>query len=161
MGVFEALRGMIAPQRTEFFDALHAGEQGDCPMCGRYAQMYRRRLHAGAAIGILKAYQKGGASRFIHTSELIDKGMTGAGDFSKAKYWNLIEAKAETEADKRTSGYWRLTPAGVEFAQNGRTIQEWAHVFDDRVYGFSGAEIDIEAALGVNFSYSELIGKGW
>lgn len=64
---------------------LREGHKSDCPCCGRYAQIYRRRFHSSMAAQLIKLYQLAPHGEFVHASELILPNMTGIGDFSKAK----------------------------------------------------------------------------
>lgn len=143
----------------EFMSKLRAGHEGCCPTCGRYAQVYFRRIHTSVALQLIQAYKLGGDTMYIHTSKLIAKGTSGVGDFSKAKYWKLIDEMPHTPAEKKSSGYWKLTDLGVEFVLHGLKIQKFAVVYDDKVIDMKGALLSIEDCLGDKFDYGELMGQ--
>lgn len=142
---------------VDFWRRLNAGESLDCPCCKRYSQIYTRKIHTGIALQLIQLYRIGGSITFVHTSKLIAPGSSGIGDFSKAKYWGLIEPKENTDDDKKSSGFWRLTPLGVAFVRGKKTIAGAALVFDDKVIGFTDEPVDILGALGKKFSYDELM----
>lgn len=143
----------------EFMERLKSGDKIDCPCCGRHSQMYKRYLHHNAAKKLVQLYRLGGGGvEYVHTSNLIDEGETGAGDFSKAKYWGLIEEAENNWEHKRTSGNWRLTHKGIDFVIGRITIPRQVLIFDDRVFGFSEDHVDIHACLrGGGFNYQALM----
>ena len=65
--------------KAHFESALRRGEKQCCPTCGRYAQIYRRRIHTSIALQLITLYRLGGDANFIHASELIAPGIAGAG----------------------------------------------------------------------------------
>lgn len=152
------MTGLLNLQYTDFLNRLKGGEKTDCPCCGRHAQMYHRHLHHNAAKKMVQLYRLGGAVEYIHTSRLIEDGETGAGDFSKGKYWGLIAEAENNWEHKRTSGNWKLTPKGVDFVLGRITIPKTALIFDDRVFGFSEDHVDIHSCLASGgFSYADLM----
>jgi len=152
------MTGLINLQHTDFLNRLKQGEKTDCPCCGRHAQMYARNLHHNAAKKLVQLYRFGGQFDYVHTSSLIDDGETGAGDFSKAKYWKLIEEAENNWEHKRTSGNWRLTDKGVRFVLGNETIPRQVMIFDDRVFGFSEDHVTIHDCLASGgFDYNALM----
>ena len=138
---------------------LLSGAKCDCPHCGRYAQIYKRHINATIAKQLIMLFEQGGYNgNYIHASNLIPDGQSGAGDLSKAKYFGLIRAEPENNEAKKSSGYWTLTDAGLQFVKGKLDIPEYALVFDDKVVGVSQDKILISDALRAGgFNYSELI----
>lgn len=152
------MNGLINTQHTDFLNRLKKGAKEECPCCGRHSQMYRRNLHHTAAKKLIDLYKLGGEFDYVHTSRLIDEGETGAGDFSKAKYWALIQEAESTDERKRTSGLWKLTDKGVGFVMDVLTIPRTVLIFDDRTFGFSEDHVSIQQCLASGgFNYSELM----
>lgn len=144
--------------RTEFLDALKQGEACDCPTCGRHAQIYRRKFHSSMALQLIRLYRLGGTAHYIHASKLILPEVSGAGDFSKAKYWGLIHPQVpNSRAETKCSGNWMLSVAGLEFVQGRHRIPREVFVFDDEVQGQSAETISITEALAGKFNYHELM----
>lgn len=141
----------------EFMAGLLAGKDTECPCCGRYAKVYRRTLHTSVALQLITLFKKGGHRKYIHVSELIPPGTSGSGDFTKAKYWGLIEEQEHVADKTKKSGYWALSDKGVAFVRGNWNIPKYALVYDDRVLGFDGEEITIRACLGNEFNYSQLM----
>ncbi len=141
-----------------FMESLKQGEACDCPTCGRHAQIYRRKFHASIARQLIRLYRLGGTAHYIHASKLILPDVSGAGDFSKAKYWGLIcQQLVNTNPDTKSSGMWMLSPAGGLFVRGLHRIPREVFVFDDEVRGMSAETITIAEALGDHFNYHELM----
>lgn len=143
--------------RQEFYQSLVTGEATACPCCGRYAQIYRRRLHTSVCLQLIQLYRIGGPFSYVHVSKLIPKGMSGSGDFTKAKYWALIEENPADWDMPHRSGNYKLTSAGVGFVRNETPIMEVARVFDDEVLGYEGRSVYIREAVQRKFNYDDLM----
>lgn len=145
-----------------FQENLKSGAQEPCPCCGRHAQIYRRKFHSSMAYQLIQLYHMGGCKEFIHASRLILPNMAGIGDFTKAKYWGLIAPKDkaiyDTDTTTKSSGFWRITPAGEKFLRGLIRIPREVLVFDDAVLEESLETISIRDALGTKFNYGELMG---
>ena len=152
------MQGDLFGQRDRFLADIRNGEKKDCPCCGRYAQVYSRRIHKTIAQKLVHLHRLGGAQAYVHTSNLVFAGEAGVGDFSKAKYWGLIEEAKNENIGKRNSGHWKLTQKGIDFVQGRITIPARAIVFDDRVLDFAGEQVSIRECIeSSGFDYSELM----
>ena len=140
----------------EFLERLKNGSKTNCECCGRYAQAYNRRLHTSVCLQLIMLYKLGGAGAYVHASKLIPVGVTGAGDFTKAKYWGLIQ-EIPNNREVKSSGHWMLTERGVEFVNNKLTIPEVAVVYDDTVLEYKGRQVNIIDGLKRKFDYNELM----
>jgi hypothetical protein len=142
--------------QEDFRQRLLSGEKMDCPCCGRYAQVYQRRLHTSIALQLIELYKLGGTYDYIHASKLIPKGVSGAGDLSKAKYWGLISEK-QPDGNQKSSGFWMLTDLGVQYVTDRAKVPYIAHVYNDTVLGFSSRLSGIREALSEKFDYQQLM----
>lgn len=139
-------------QRILFWKRVNAGDKLKCPCCNRHAQIYHRHLHHSTARQLIMLYKiTRGLEDFVNAESLIIPGQQGVGDFSKAKYWGLIELAPET------AGFWRLTELGVRFVNDEATIQKTVLVFDDIALGFAGPQVSIHEALTKKFSYADMM----
>lgn len=146
--------------KQDFFVKLRAGAEMDCPCCGRYAKVYRRKIHRNMVRQALTLYRLGGAWNYIHTDELAratEKGSTRDSGFTSLAYWGLIEPKLHDGGEKRTSGFWRLTERGVDFLRGRVRLPKYALVYDNRVLGFEGDMTDAKDAYGAMFNFEELM----
>jgi hypothetical protein len=157
-----ALFETIDTAKLQFRQALERGEHTDCPCCGRYAQIYRRKFHSSMAVQLIKLFAAGGSFKFVHASKLIINNMAGIGDFTKAKYWGLIYPmeKPEDHTTTKTSGFWRLTSHGEAFVRGLISIPREVVVFDDRVLAIGDEKTTIREALNDKFDYAELLHGG-
>lgn len=141
----------------DFIQQLKNGHEGKCPCCGRFAKVYHRKVHTSTALQLIELYKRGGDRDFIHASKLIPQGVTGTGDFTKAKYWGLITEQAPFDDDKKASGSWMLTALGVNFVKNEAKIQKYAAIYDDRVLYAHGPLVSIEECVQEKFCYKDLM----
>lgn len=133
------------------------GQQGNCPCCGRYAKIYKRRLNSTMAKQLIRFYHLGAANEFVHTSKVVAG--TGVGDFSKMRIWGLLKpAKIKPKNGSNTSGKWKLTADGVAFVENRRPVRQYAHIYLDELIEFSGDAVSIIDCLkSKGFNYHELM----
>jgi hypothetical protein len=134
-----------------------------CPCCTQLAKVYRRPLHAGMAMKLIKfyrAYGTGWGSRV----ELF-KG-EAEGDFAKLRYWGLVQESDDTRPDGGRNGWWRVTGLGEKFVLGEHTVFQYVNLYDSRPVHpdegkgamFEGRQLNIRSCLGKSFSYNELMG---
>lgn len=163
----------LAIAKTEFEQRIQAGECEDCPVCGRFAKVWKRKINSGVAAWIVALYrashsQKPESGGWIHIDEVarylppgMRNGVRKGTDYSIARYWGLVTPRAPQPGDDlRTSGYWRLTAEGRWFAIGAHSVSKYCYVFDDKVLKFDGEPVGIRECLGDKFSYEELWGEG-
>jgi hypothetical protein len=136
----------------------------DCPLCTQRVKLYRRKLNSQMArflVQLVRLQLDGPAHRWYHARDILgDASHKASSDGSYLTFWGFIEAKPKDPGtDGRTSGYWRATAAGLEFALGRRRAPSHALIFNGEGYGLTMQKtITIRAALGSRFSYDELMG---
>lgn len=131
-----------------------------CPCCGQVCKVYKRHINSPMArflIWLVRSYEQ--RPRWIHLKQFpMIQNRRGGGDYGKLVHWGLVEQKPNTDdPDKRTSGEWRPTPKGIEFAHMRITVPDAVFLYDNVLQGFSDKKVDIQHALGTEFSYQELM----
>ena len=140
-----------------------SGEGSTCECCGSFMKLYKRPLGSYARILIWMA-RNTKPGEFIRIADAaVPRWWDGGGDYGKLRHWGLIEADTTTpDPSKKTTGYWRLTEAGRDFAM-GRSLQP-SHCYVDhpgqKLRGFETTERTIVDALGDHFNYNELMRGG-
>lgn len=89
------------------------------------------------------------------------------GEIGKLVHWRLVESMpgetrgaevgVASEGRGRTSGFWRPTPAGVEFVRRTSSVQRVAVLWDNHLEGFEGEDVKIDQVLGDHFDWRELM----
>ncbi len=141
----------------QWMDDLRSGADGDCPCCGRYAKVYKRKLHNAVARQLIMMLKLQGDRIFVHARDLIVPGLSGMGDLGKAQYWGLVEQKENNDEDQKSSGFWSLTERGARFVRGECKVPEYVMVFDNKVIERGGVYVSIHDAIGEKFSYKELM----
>ncbi len=151
---------LLEVAKHDLFEKLKHGEAVTCPCCERFAKIYERKIHTTMAKQLIEFYHLGGYSGYLHIKETVGNKRSGSGDFTKLKYWNLIEKSEQPpKPEQKSSGWWKITEPGFKFLQNKISVPKYAIVWDDVVLRFSDETTTISEALGEKFSYPELMGK--
>ena len=128
----------------------------DCPCCNQKVKSYRRNLNYAMSLCLIKL--SGMDQKFHHVSKIVEGiSNTGTADFSKLKYWGLIQEKENLDTSKKNSGFWKITESGINFAQNKTNLPKYVTIYNKINLGFSSEEINIIEALGYKFNYYDLI----
>lgn len=132
----------------------------DCPCCGQFVKLYKRKLNSGMAlflIGLMRLWKKNPNKQFFSNKEVMNEmnlAVTSL-DYSVMRHFGLIEPRI-SEAGKRDSGYWRMTPKGFLFVQ-GHKSSKYIFLYRNKRQGVSDEQITIREALGEKFDYEELM----
>lgn len=151
----------------EFTDDMTLGEARDllrklvdeghkCPCCTQFAKVYRRTIHAAMARDLIASYRMYGSGVFFDLTTVTGK--RGTGDFTKLRYWGLVEQEEGHREDGSTRvGRWRITPAGEAWLYARTTVTKYARLYDGRCLSLVGDQVNIKDALGKKFDYTELM----
>jgi len=141
-------------------------EGAECPCCSQYAKIYKRIFNSGMAYCVINLFKiekelqpKDG---WLLVVELLEKRGINANsvEYSKLKYWGLLEKHPPRENKKSGSshvGLWRLTPLARAFVDGNATIPSWVKDFDNRVLEMSKEPVAIRQALGKKYNYDEMM----
>lgn len=135
-----------------------------CDCCNQRVQLYKRKLNAGMAYGLIQIYKISLAkSGYVHVpSEFTAlKINTADTEFAKLKYWKLIDDMPSDEGDdKKNSGFWIITERGKMFVLNQLEVPKYVFIYNGLTFKGDGDTqmTDIYTALGDKFSYDELMG---
>jgi hypothetical protein len=138
----------------------------ECPACGRVVELRRRGLNSSMAYAVMIMYRlmmnSSDPNKYFKMNEEIAKLKIPSSniEYSKLAYWKLAEQNPVNENKKtKTSGYWRLTQKGIQFALSQISVPKYVYVYNNQVRKISEERIDIKAALENKFDYSEFIRK--
>lgn len=135
-----------------------------CPVCTQYVKKYKRALTSSMAYALIlinKNYEKNPSSEWLHVEnyfKTLDIPPAIRGDFSKLKYWGLLEYKAEKREDSSyRNGFYRITQLGRDFVRGLVNVASHIYLYNNKFYGFCEDEISIKEALKNRFNYEELV----
>jgi hypothetical protein len=133
----------------------------DCPCCGQFVKLYKRKLNSGMAITILRIYNESidDFGKWIPVKEFlrINK-YKNSHDWTLLKHWGLLEEKEIVkDSEDNNSGFWKITPKGRQFVMNEINVPNKVHIYNNKVLGFSDDQTNIIDSLGKNFNYTELM----
>tara|TARA_R110000737_G_scaffold55967_1_gene79840 strand:- start:16 stop:549 length:534 start_codon:yes stop_codon:yes gene_type:complete len=139
-----------------------------CEHCGGPSKVYAYRLGSYARVLCWLAHkERASERRYRHLPS--SGAVNGGGDYAKLRYWGLIESMPNYDGDnwvdpqhagsKRSSGHWKLTDTGYDFAHGNITVSAvcyYRHPLDG-VLGFEPEQIGIHDAIGKRFNYTQLM----
>ncbi len=125
-----------------------------CPCCDQTVKMYQNKL-TGYMASILIKFYKEDWGKWINPIEQFN---TVNGDYAKLRHWGLIEkSKEKPSPDKKASGNWRITQAGIDFVKGRTTVSQKVKLYNNKCWGFTGDKVNIRQALGTKFNFQELM----
>lgn len=131
----------------------------NCPCCGQFVKLYKRKLNSGMAITLIRVYKAHGLSWVNVKDFLRENKHKNTHDWTLLRHWGLIREASHDPLDetKKSSGVWKITVAGERFVKNEvKTLSHIKH-YNGNASGFTGEEITIVEALGRKFNYPELM----
>lgn len=136
-----------------------------CPTCGQIVKLYKYKLDASKALGLICAYQldkKHSGESFHLTrefSELLNKNANSL-HYTKMQYYDfLIPDKSKDDPSKKGSGWWFFTQKGRDFVDGKTRAKSEFYVYDGKCIGFGNGTVNIREALAEKFDYQELMAE--
>jgi hypothetical protein len=133
----------------------------ECPCCGQFARVYKRKFNAGMAralIWLVTLDDNFPNPEWTDVPKVAPKWLVKiAGEFAKAAHWGLSEQMVNDDPKKRCSGLWRPTEKGRNFVYSAITIPTHVYLYDNTVVKFSNEVTNVHDALGKKFDYGELM----
>ena len=145
--------------RREFIG--HIKEEGvKCPVCDRFAKIYRRKLNSTMARGLIWLYHEGGKEQRLYVNfSKMPPFLLKSNQLASNRWWNLVERKPNDDPKVKHSGIWRLTILGRNFVLGFATVRTHIWHYNSQALGFDGGYTDIETALGSHFNYAEMMAE--
>lgn len=150
--------------REQFMDNIkHDGLV--CPVCNRYAKMYRRKLNKTMAKGLIWLYrfrEKNGPHEYVSFAKMPNE-LLRSNQLSTNRWWGLIERLPNDDPKTKHSGMWRLTPKGANFVNGYIKVPSHVWHYNSIALKHDGDMISIDDALGEDFHYGEMMeeSKAW
>lgn len=126
-----------------------------CPCCSQFAKVYKRKVHASMARGLIQAIRAGGRQKFVKPGDFLT--IKQNCDFAKLAYWQLTVEEPTLREDGGRAGWWWVSDLGEQWIRMQATIPKYARIYDSRILGFEGPPVTIRDALGKTFDYAELM----
>lgn len=162
---------MSDPQPVEFPDDMPLGDARgrlrgladaghECPCCRQHVKVYRRPLSSVAARALVALWRVH-RTEFGHLPTVVREHLAdvaGQGGYtSLAQHWRLIEEEVRVRPDGGRAGYWRVTPAGVDWVLARAAVPKYARLYDGRCLGLEGPAVTVGDVLGERFDLAGLL----
>lgn len=130
----------------------------DCPCCGQFVKLYKRKLNSGMAYALLNIYRHHRQDQVNVKDFLRINKLPNNHDWTLLKYWKILEeVEGDIPEEKKSNGIWKITDFGVEFLFGRVKVPSHVHLFNNKYQGHSDKEITIKEAFGNKFNYTELM----
>lgn len=137
-----------------------------CPCCDQFVKLYKRKLNSSMAHGLILIYKffENNDDEWLHVPSYLSRISSSAtvrgGDWSKLRYWGLIEGEKGTRDDgSERVGTYRITGRGKQFVLSQIHVPKHVYLYNQNpVSRDDGETITIKEALGEKFNYAELMG---
>ena len=137
------------------------GKGGHCPCCDRFGKIYNTQISATMAKALLWMASRYGED-WVNMPERAPRWVTRSNSFNKLKNWGLVVSRNTDPANnKRSSGFWKVTPTGMQFAKGLGAIPKYAFTYNDSVLKFSTETTHIRDCFGKKFNYAEAMEEAW
>lgn len=130
----------------------------DCPCCGQFVKLYKRKLTSSMAYGLLLLKDKTEWTHVENYFKTLDIPSSIRGDISKLVYWKMLERQeGKREDGSNRIGYYRITQLGINFVNNMQDVPSHVLIYNNKFQGYSDTRTNIVKFLGNKFNYSELM----
>ncbi len=146
----------LMDERLRIESLVTEGEATTCRCCSQDIAVYKRTINKSMSVWLIK---------LVHYYEQtkkwfeINKDTTRGGDYAKFMYWGMIIRKENTDPKKRTSGLWKPTKRGIDYAHNRIALPTRAFVYAKQLQGFSIETSYIIDTFKNEQDYRDLIAK--
>ena len=139
-----------------------------CPCCNQFVKRYKRKLNSSMAHALILIYKyfDNHDMNWLHVpsylSQISSSATVRGGDWSKLRYWGMIEAESAVRSDgSERVGNYRITNLGKRFVRREVRVLKFVFLYNGDVVAGDGDDtrIYIDEALGEKFNYNELMGK--
>lgn len=162
--LFPAPIGSLEAAQARYRDSLREGV--DCPCCGRFGKVYRRRFNSKMARALIELakldVRRPGA--WVNVAADIPYALRGS-DYGLLPYWGFVEANgADRDDGNPRNGRYRITATGRGFVNGMLSAKKYVYTYNDRAIEIlpadepeAGEMTTVRETLGSAFNYSELM----
>lgn len=143
----------------------HLDDGVECPCCGQFAKVYKRKLNGAMAFVLLLIHRRKGTD-WVHVPSYINAKVRNPaiaaavrGDWAKLTHWGLLDAlEGERPDGSKRIGYYKITTKGRRFANKQSKVSKHIWFYNREPTDQVDDEmVSIVDALGDKFNYSELM----
>jgi hypothetical protein len=144
-------------QMRDNWEVAIEGDGGHCPCCGRWGKIYKRALNASMARSLMWLVNRPHrGDGWTHVPSNAPTWMLRSSQLPTLHLWGLVES-SDTKTKLASSGLWKPTQKGIDFANDVCSVPKYVYVYDNAVRGFEGPNIVVREALGSKYDYAEIM----
>ncbi len=137
-----------------------------CPCCERPVKEYKRNLNSGMTLALIHmarvTIRRNVDNGWMHIDDFGAFALNGEKyqctnlEYSKLRFFGLIESSGEAGERTPSAGCWRVTQTGFRFLRGGR-VPKWVRVYLNQKIEESEESVTAREALNVKFDFDELM----
>lgn len=137
------------------------------PVSGQPCKVYHRPMIAVCGMVLIEMHKAGRRRRYIrpwvHVPTLMKNTRLlpvkdPGGYRTLTQHWGLIEEELVRKPEGGRTGYWRLTPLGVEFVLDEVKLPKYVYLYNNQCVTTDGPLVTIHDVLQQQFNYEEMMG---
>ena len=136
-----------------------------CPCCGQLVKLYKYKLDASKAVGMISAYKldkkyRGESFHLTRDFANVLKKNANALHYTKMQYYDFLRPDTSKEdPSKKGSGWWYVTKKGKDFVEGRIRVPAVFYVYDGKCIGFGKETVNVREALAEKFDYEQLMAE--
>ena len=155
------------------WDIIIRNKGGHCACCGKWGKVYRHGISHAMMKALLWMASNHGEN-WVNMPKQAPRDLIQTYTFATLKWWRLIqplhieqEVNVEdgklvyADTETRSSGIWRVTPLGMQFAKGLCQVPKFVYLYNDTLKDVSTETIYIKDCVGKKFNYSEIMNETW
>lgn len=135
------------------------GDGVACPCCSQFCKIYKRKLNSTMArsiVWLVREYGRNGG-RWIDVPRTAPRFIIQTNQLGTILHWDLLETKPTTDTTKKSSGFWRPTERGIDFAHRRVSVPSHVLLYLNELESWSDEYVYVDDCLGQRFDYQELM----
>lgn len=134
------------------------GEGSHCPVCDRWGRIYPRGINKTMAHSLLwLCSAKKNEDGWVDVPTDGPKWLLRSNQLPTLRWWDLVESCENDDPKKKSSGMWRPTQKGIDFAMGKILVNKKVFTYKGEVEGKSDEMTSIEECFDDVFDYSEIM----
>jgi hypothetical protein len=148
-------------QARDYLRRVALGKGATCPCCDGFTRFYVRHLNVTQCKALVwLAVASGPDFRWVDIPQEAPKGIVRSNQYATMRHWKLVERlpKDPEQTKTKTSGIWRPTPLGRQFAYGQASVIDAVIIYKGTRMAFHGEPVHIMDVRG-GFDYAQTMAE--
>jgi len=155
----DATNAVTLEQARDWLQRRASQKGSKCPCCGGFTRFYKRRINKTMArcLGWL-AQASGPDLEWVNVPKKAPRWLVRSNQLATLRHWKLVEKQAVTDSKVKSSGIWRPTKQGYEWATGVIEIPKFVVLYKGNTLACYGPPHSFKEAIESDiFDYEEVM----